>query len=138
MLSMSAGFVALYFSSISTLFQGQQPFPLVQSSDAIAAYISMFSGVVLFSYAWSASEDEGKQLPKPPKIITRLLFVLLLSLGVALALMQPTTVGTHPIDDLISQSRHAYDDYLTRANASGSLEEAVAEYHRRYQLPPPP
>ena len=135
---MLAGFMALYYSSLVILFQGLQPYPLIKSSDAIAAYISMFSGIVLFMHTWSASEEDGRQFPKPPKVIARLLFVLLLGLGLTLAVLQPSTVETHPIDELISQSRREYDHLRTWLNTSNSLEEAVAEYHTRYEFPPPP
>ena len=135
---MLAGFMALYLSSMSFLFQGQQPYPLVPSSDAIAAYISMFFGIVFFTHTWSASEEDGKQFPTPPKIVARLLLLLLFGLGLALAVLQPSTVREHPIDELISRSGQEYGQFLKQTRVSNNLEEAVAEYQRRYGFPPPP
>ncbi|CAG8923083.1 unnamed protein product [Penicillium salamii] len=42
----------------------------------------------------------------------------------------------HPISILVSDARQAFNETLTRQ--SKSLEDAVAEYHRRYDMPPPP
>ncbi|MCJ1412660.1 capsule-associated protein CAP1 [Ptychographa xylographoides] len=48
----------------------------------------------------------------------------------------PATSKSHPIYQLISNAERGVSETLQRQ--SKSLEEAVAEYKRRYRLPPPP
>lgn len=134
---MVAGFIALYLSSISMLFEGRQPFPLIRTSDAISAHIFIFAGAVLFLYAWSASEEEARQLPTF-NVIARLLLLLLLGIGVTLAVMQPDATPVHPIDLLLSKGRDQHHSFASQAKTSSSLREAVAEYQKRYQHFPPP
>ncbi|RJE19237.1 capsular associated protein [Aspergillus sclerotialis] len=98
----------------------------------------MFAGTISFLYAWSASEEETKQLPKPPRIVTRLSFTLLLGIGFIAAGLQTNITSGHPIDLLIAKGREQHNNFLAQAHASNSLEEAVTEYKRRYKIPPPP
>ncbi|PHH69345.1 hypothetical protein CDD83_5758 [Cordyceps sp. RAO-2017] len=44
--------------------------------------------------------------------------------------------GLHPIAFLVRQSEREFDEM--RARQSRTLREAVAEYRRRYGIPPPP
>ena len=50
--------------------------------------------------------------------------------------LAPSTDASHPIHQLISQAEKEQDELLNRQ--SSTLEKAVQEYRRRYQLPPPP
>lgn len=138
MLSMLAGFVALYLSSVDALFQGRQPFPFIKPFDAITSFVIMIAGAVSFFYAWSASEEATKQLPKPHRVVTWLFFTLLLGIGLLAAFSQVNTVSGHPIDLLIANGREQHDNLLAQANSSSTLQEAVKEYQRRYKMPPPP
>src|SRR2546423_7953432 len=47
-----------------------------------------------------------------------------------------TNAQSHPIHRLISNAQSEFQS--TRARQSRSLSDAVAEYRRRYKLPPPP
>lgn len=44
--------------------------------------------------------------------------------------------STHPIDYLSTTAQHSFNDMLGRQ--SKTLDDAVKEYKRRYQMPPPP
>ena len=48
----------------------------------------------------------------------------------------PDRTLSHPINRLISQAESTFNNVQTRQSAS--LEDAVAEYRRRYRAPPPP
>ena len=48
----------------------------------------------------------------------------------------PTTADTHPIHELITKAYK--EDEQLRTRQSQTLSSAVAEYRRRYKLPPPP
>ncbi|MCJ1372587.1 capsule-associated protein CAP1 [Loxospora ochrophaea] len=50
--------------------------------------------------------------------------------------LAPPSVDSHPIHQLIAQADKEFTDL--QARQSKSLEEAVAEYKRRYKIPPPP
>jgi hypothetical protein len=50
--------------------------------------------------------------------------------------LPPTNAQSHPIYRLISSARSEFQ--TVRARQSRSLNDAVAEYRRRYKLPPPP
>lgn len=48
----------------------------------------------------------------------------------------PSTASSHPVHQLISDAERDWESL--KARQSGSLADAVAEYTRRYQVPPPP
>lgn len=50
--------------------------------------------------------------------------------------LPPSTDTSHPIQQLISKAEQEFD--AVKARQSDTLEKAVAEYRRRYNLPPPP
>ena len=50
--------------------------------------------------------------------------------------LPPSDANQHPIERLISESTRDFD--ALRARQSQSLADAVSEYRRRYQIPPPP
>jgi hypothetical protein len=54
----------------------------------------------------------------------------------ALGPLRPSDITSHPVDQLIKSSESQFQETLARQ--SKSLEEAVAEYRRRYGIPPPP
>lgn len=47
-------------------------------------------------------------------------------------------VAFHPIDTLIYDAKVGHDEYSTKASLSRSLNDAVMEYRRKYQMNPPP
>ena len=67
------------------------------------------------------------------------LFLLRRSSGQVQAPAEPlvnVTPGSHPINKLITQAEREHEEQVARQ--SKSLKDAVAEYERRYRLPPPP
>ncbi len=50
--------------------------------------------------------------------------------------LPPSTDASHPIRQLIAKAEEEFNEVINRQ--SDTLEKAVAEYRRRYQLPPPP
>ncbi|KAH6661101.1 hypothetical protein BKA67DRAFT_510920 [Truncatella angustata] len=49
---------------------------------------------------------------------------------------KPVPAGSHPIWHLVTAAEREFEH--TKARQSKTLEEAVAEYRRRYRIPPPP
>lgn len=50
--------------------------------------------------------------------------------------LPPSTDASHPIRQLITKAEDHFNEVIIRQ--SDTLEKAVAEYRRRYQIPPPP
>lgn len=50
--------------------------------------------------------------------------------------LPPSTDASHPIRQLITKSEDEFNEVINRQ--SDTLEKAVAEYRRRYKIPPPP
>ncbi|KAL9137916.1 MAG: hypothetical protein Q9175_000871 [Cornicularia normoerica] len=50
--------------------------------------------------------------------------------------LPPSTDASHPIRQLITKAEDHFNEVMIRQ--SDTLEKAVAEYRRRYQIPPPP
>ena len=136
-LSIVAGFVSLYSTTTATLSDGQHPFPMIQPSNAVLAYVMLCSGVVLFVYARATNEEETKFLHRYNTII-RLSFVVLLAFGAIFGAVQPRIAKVHPIDLLIFRGRVQHSNYASQARSSESLDEAVQEYKKRYAIAPPP
>jgi Glycosyl transferase family 90 len=54
------------------------------------------------------------------------------------AFSKPTVAYFHPIDMLIYEAKSQHDHYQSYATQSYNLEEAAAQYRRRYRMTPPP
>lgn len=133
-----AGFVALYVRATETLNDGQHPFPVIQPSNAVLAYVALCSGMVLFVYARASTDESAAKPVFRYNTLIRLTFILLLLFGVIFGSLQPQLAKVHPIDLLIFRARIQHNDYVSQARTSTTLEEAVNEYQRRYKYPPPP
>lgn len=133
---MLAGFVSIYFSWASILFNGQEPFPLIRSSHAVISLSAVAAGGLLFLCSRAASEEP--KFLSGMNIFMRLAFLFLVGVGLILAVNQPSLAHLHPIDLLIYEGRVRHDSWLSQARASTSLKEAVWEYRRRYNQYPPP
>ncbi|PYH89906.1 hypothetical protein BO71DRAFT_487565 [Aspergillus ellipticus CBS 707.79] len=136
-LTVLAGFISLYFTWASTLFNGQQPFPLIVASHAFAALFFIFAGGVSFLHARMASEEEPQFLCRF-NIAMRVIFTALAGIGLVLVAQQHSAAHLHPIDLLIYEGRQHHDKWLSRANSSQSLVEAVKQYRVQYNQHPPP
>lgn len=71
-------------------------------------------------------------------ILIILLFGILIY-GMVVALVNDTIVNTHPLEDLIYNTRVESDRWLRQASVSSTLRVAVSEYQERnYERKPPP
>ncbi|GLA54529.1 hypothetical protein AnigIFM63604_000672 [Aspergillus niger] len=136
-LAVLAGFVTLYFTWASTLFNGQHPFPLIFASRAFAALFFIFAGAVAFLYARTASEDEAQFLYRF-NLAMRITFAFLTVIGLVLVHQQHSAAHLHPIDLLVYDGRQHHDQWLARANSSQTLADAVRKYRAQYNQHPPP
>ncbi|KAL4866806.1 hypothetical protein BDV12DRAFT_172287 [Aspergillus spectabilis] len=132
-----AGFVATYFDLISTLFSGQEPFPLIPPSDALAALSFGFVGVFIFLLSRTASDDEPLFLQRL-NLILRYTTIIMFITGLFWVLHQPSVGHTHPIELLIHEAGKNHDVWLKAAKESTTLAEAVHQYQKKYNQYPPP
>ncbi|KAL2002625.1 hypothetical protein VTN02DRAFT_6387 [Thermoascus thermophilus] len=136
-LSTLTALVLICLSLLSTLWNGRQPFPLTPSCPAVVPLLLISAGAALFLHAGTVSEEEPKASSRQ-RTWFRKVFFLMCGLGFYLAVQQHPRVMLHPIDLLISNGRGQHDAWLTQANSSSNLEEAMLEYRRRYNQHPPP
>lgn len=134
---MLGSFVFIYFSSTSTLFFHQMPFPYFSITNAILTLIASATGAVLFLLARVISEEESKPLYRI-NIALQVVFAILCGVGLVLASSKHQYSDTHPIDILIHKGSRHFNEYVTQAASSKTLEDAVFEYQRRYGQHPPP
>ncbi|KAL4753635.1 hypothetical protein BDW72DRAFT_201340 [Aspergillus terricola var. indicus] len=132
-----AGFIASYFNLMSTLFEGQEPFPLIPASHAFAALSLSCLGGVLFLLSRTASEEEPQFLQRL-NLILRLTIAIMFGTGLFWVLGQSRLGHTHPIDLLVHEAAKSHDMWLKTAKESSNLAEAVQQYQMRYNLHPPP
>ena len=136
-LAVLAGFISLYFTWASTLFNGQHPFPLILASRAFAALFFSFIGGLSFLYARTASEEEPQFLYRF-NIAVRVIFTILSGIGLILVAQQHSAAHLHPIDLLVYEGRQHHDEWFARANRSQGLADAVRQYRVQYNQHPPP
>ncbi|KAL5052023.1 hypothetical protein BDW71DRAFT_169976 [Aspergillus fruticulosus] len=132
-----AGLIASYFNLMSTLFDGQEPFPLIPASHAFAALSFSCMGGLLFLLSRTASEDEPQFL-HCLNLILRLAFAIMFCTGLFWVLGQSNLGHTHPIELLIHEAAKSHDMWLKTAKESSNLPEAVQQYRMRYNQHPPP
>ncbi|KAL4979493.1 hypothetical protein BDW66DRAFT_103423 [Aspergillus desertorum] len=132
-----AGLIASYFNLMLTLFDGQEPFPLIPGSHAFAALSFSCMGGLLFLLSRTASEDEPQFL-HPLNLILRLTFVVMFGTGLFWVLGQSSLGHKHPIELLIHEAAKSHDMWLKTAKQSNNLAEAVQQYRIRYNQHPPP
>ncbi|KAL4821458.1 hypothetical protein BDW67DRAFT_49555 [Aspergillus spinulosporus] len=132
-----AGFIAGYLNLMSTLFEGQQPFPLTPASHAFVALSLLCLGGLLFLLSRTASEEEPQFLHRL-NLILRLTIAVMFGTGLFWVLGQSRLGHTHPIDLLIHEAAKSHNMWLKTAKESSNLAEAVQQYRMRYDQHPPP
>ncbi|KAL6235641.1 hypothetical protein BDW75DRAFT_133881 [Aspergillus navahoensis] len=132
-----AGLVASYFNLMSTLFDGQEPFPLIPASHAFAALSFSCTGGLLFLLSRTASEDEPHFLHRL-NLLLRLTSAVMFGTGLLWVLGQSSLGHAHPIELLIHEAAKSHDMWLKKAKESSNLAEAVQQYRMRYNQHPPP
>ncbi|KAL5366654.1 hypothetical protein BJX96DRAFT_40656 [Aspergillus floccosus] len=136
-LTIFGGFLSVYFTWSSELFNGQEPYPLIRASQAFFSLLSAFAGMMIFLFGRTASEDEPQFL-YGFNLFLRLLFTFMFGVGLILVTHQPSDVNLHPIDLLIYEGRQHHQKWASEAKGSRNLAEAVQQYRTRYNQHPPP
>ncbi|KAJ5688632.1 hypothetical protein N7462_003024 [Penicillium macrosclerotiorum] len=136
-LAILAGFVLVFFSSTSTLFFEQMPFPYISQTQGVVSVVASSTGAFLFLLSRIFWEESSKSLNRT-NIVLQVIVVVLCVTGLIFASTKHHFSHTHPIDILIRKGTAHYDDYILRARSSLNLEDAVWEYRRRYRRDPPP
>ncbi|KAL2849182.1 hypothetical protein BJY01DRAFT_233718 [Aspergillus pseudoustus] len=131
------GFVANYFDLLSTIVNGQEPFPLVQSSHAFAALFLCSIGGLVFLFSRTTADDEPQFLHRL-NVLLRFVIISMFSIGLFWIFIQPTISRLHPIELLIHEAGKNHDTWLKTAKGSSVLAEAIQNYQVKYGQHPPP
>ncbi|EEH11249.1 conserved hypothetical protein [Histoplasma capsulatum G186AR] len=127
------GFVLI----ISDLWSSRRAFP------SIPVFAAGFSIILLHvSGYWylrsSTATDHDRKNRSLPRVWIRLVFLAFLGLSFGLLISGKKETAHHPIDILMSRAKTNFDQWAAKAKSSQNLQDAVAEYQRRYKHPPPP
>lgn len=136
-ISILAGFVIGCFSLAATLFDGQEPFPLIYPSHAFSSLLATSLGGVLYLFGRTASNEEPPFLYRT-NIVMRVLFSTLFGIGIILVASQPVLTNFHTIELLIYENIKHHGAWSSQAKSSKTLADAVANYRKRYSQHPPP
>ncbi|KAF4265572.1 hypothetical protein KXW98_001325 [Aspergillus fumigatus] len=136
-ISILAGFVIGCFSLAATLFDGQEPFPLIYPSHAFSSLLATSLGGVLYLFGRTASNEEPPFLYRA-NIVMRVLFSTLFGIGIILVASQPVLTNFHTIELLIYENIKHHGAWSSQAKSSKTLADAVANYRKRYSQHPPP
>ncbi|KAL4916996.1 hypothetical protein BDW62DRAFT_184790 [Aspergillus aurantiobrunneus] len=136
-LCVMGGFIMNYFDLVSTVANGQEPFPLIPASHAFTALCLTCIGGLVFLLSRTASDDEPLFLHRFNRIL-RFVFVIMFGIGLFWVFGQSSVGHTHPIELLIHEAGKSHDTWLKAAKTSKSLGEAVQQYRTKYNQYPPP
>ncbi|QSS56853.1 capsular associated protein [Histoplasma capsulatum var. duboisii H88] len=130
-------FIFIFTTQISDLWSSRRAFP------SIPVFAAGFSIILLHvSGYWylrsSTATDHDRKNRSLPRVWIRLVFLAFLGLSFGLLISGKKETAHHPIDILMSRAKTNFDQWAAKAKSSQNLQDAVAEYQRRYKHPPPP
>ncbi|KAL3454794.1 hypothetical protein BJX65DRAFT_301422 [Aspergillus insuetus] len=131
------GFIANYFNLLSTIVNGQEPFPLIHPSHAFTALFFCSVGGLMFLFSRTGSDDEPQFLSRL-NLVLRFVIVAMFGIGLFWIFSQPSVSHIHPIELLIHEAGENHDTWLRTAKESSGLAEAVQHYQVKYGQHPPP
>ncbi|PGH06870.1 hypothetical protein GX51_02115 [Blastomyces parvus] len=136
-ISLLFSFTFICISQLSHLWVAFQTFPV------IPVFAAGFSIILLhFSGYWclrsSTATDQDRKKQSQPRGWIRLVFLALVGLSFVLLVTAKNETPHHPIDTLIARAKTSFGQWAANAKSSKNLQEAVAEYRRRYKQHPPP
>ncbi|KAL2863890.1 putative capsular associated protein [Aspergillus lucknowensis] len=130
-------FIANFFSLLSTLVHGQEPFPLIPASYACVTLAFCCIGGFVFLLSRAASDEEPQFLQRL-NLVLRFIIVIMFGIGVFWVFSLSSVCHLHPIELLIHEAGKNHDTWLRAARESSNLAEAVQQYQKKYKQQPPP
>lgn len=122
---------------MSTVINGQEPFPLITATGAFTALSFTCLGGLLFLLSRAAYGNEPQFMHRF-NVILRYVLAIMFTIGLFWVMGQSSVGHTHPIDLLIHEAGKNQDSWLKGARGSNNLAEAVQQYRTRYNHHPPP
>lgn len=123
--------ICISIPSLTFLWKHRQPYPPFSLVSSLWSFILLLGGYLWFHHTRQISL-------KPIKSLTYFLIFLALISALYPALSRPVSSKFHPIDLLISEAKSKHDYYTSYSTQSYNIEEAAAQYKRRYRMTPPP
>lgn len=119
--------------SVSFLWSHRRPFPPVSNTASVWSFFLILGGYLWFQHlrhGFTISRSIGS----PTYVVIFFTFLVVLYP----AALRPNLAYFHPIDMLIYDAKSQHKYYESYATQSYNLDEAVAQYRRRYRMTPPP
>jgi Glycosyl transferase family 90 len=119
--------------SVSFLWSHRRPFPPVSNTVSVWSFFFILGGYLWFQHlrhGFTISRSIGT----PTSAIIFFTFLVVLYP----AALRSNLAYFHPIDMLIYDAKSQHKHYESYATQSYNLDEAVAQYRRRYKMTPPP
>lgn len=126
--------VAVLVPSWHFIWTHGAPFPLVSPGAAILFFTLVYLGWSTFEFSRNLVRLE-KQLSFRRHVVSLLVFLLLATYS---CWSGSTIVRSHPIDSLIEEASRQHEIYKQHFRTENSIQDAVVEYKRRYNMRPPP
>lgn len=120
--------------SIQFIWRTRKPFPPTPWAFSILPFLLIFAGHVTFTKIKEELEPKTRLLALANGYVK----MLVLTLSISPAFFKTGTVPYHPINMLIYQAKAQHEDFTKYVTQSHSLEDADAQYRRRYTRNPPP
>ena len=132
-LSMALTTTCVMIPSISFLWSYRRPFPPVSQATSLWSFSFILGG-----YLWFQHLRQSFTTSRSMNISTYTVIFFVSLLVLYPALSRPNITYYHPIDLLIYEAKSQHKHYESYATQSYNLEEAAAQYRRRYRMTPPP
>ena len=137
-----ATFICSYFSGFQTALKNQAAYIHTSQTTNILSVVFLFLGAALFLHMTSTDsaisfKPTHRLIPGIPSSAYTLLAGLLI-MRCVFQLPKSNTIPYHPIDSLIRDATLQSEAWFAQATTSTTLQEAAANYRRRYQRHPPP
>lgn len=137
-----ATFICSYFSGFQTVLKNQAAFIHTSQAANILSVTFLFLGAALFLHIASLDspisfKPTHRLIPGIPSSTYTLLAGLLI-LRYIFEIPKSNIITHHPIDSLIRDAALQSEAWLAQATTSKTLQEAAANYRRRYHRHPPP
>ncbi len=125
--------ICIMTPSVSFLWSHRRPFPPVSHTASLWPFF-----IILVGHLWFQRLRQSFNVSRflsTPTYVT-IFFAFFIALYPAFS--RPNIAYFHPIDMLIYEAKSQHERYESYATQSYNLEEAVAQYRRRYKMTPPP
>lgn len=132
-LTMTLATILTSIPALKRTWTAQLPFPPMPTKGTILSFLLIY-------IAWLFYERINQSVASRRRtgIGRHILYFSVVMIAVFPSFLRTNQMTFHPIDLLIYNARLQHNNYVQYQTQSHGLEDAVAQYRRRYSIPPPP